>query len=72
MKFRPANALRDHSSRGLAKFHAEFRAEAFNVLNHTVLGTPSTAVNAPRNASGTITSTANSPRILQFALKLIF
>ena len=53
-------------------FHAEFRAEAFNVLNDTIFGTPSTAVNAAKGAFGTITGTANAPRLLQFALKLIF
>jgi hypothetical protein len=52
--------------------HAEFRAEAFNVLNHTVLGTPNTAINAPKNAFGTITSTASTERLLQFALRLTF
>jgi hypothetical protein len=53
-------------------FHAEFRAEAFNVLNHTVLGTPNSTVNAAKNAFGTITSTANDARLLQFAAKLVF
>jgi hypothetical protein len=52
--------------------YAEFRAEAFNVLNHTVLGTPNTAINAPKNAFGTITSTASTERLLQFALRLTF
>jgi hypothetical protein len=53
-------------------FHAEFRAEAFNVLNHTVLGTPNTSINAAKNAFGTITSTASTERLLQFAAKLVF
>lgn len=52
--------------------HAEFRAEAFNVLNHTVLGTPSTSINAAKGAFGTITSTASTERLLQFAAKLVF
>jgi hypothetical protein len=53
-------------------FHAEFRAEAFNVLNHTVLGTPNTSVNAANGAFGTINNTASTERLLQFALKLVF
>ena len=53
-------------------FHAEFRAEAFNVLNHTVLGTPNTSVNAAGGAFGTINNTASTERLLQFALKLVF
>lgn len=53
-------------------FRAEFRAEAFNVLNHTVLGTPNTSVNAAKNAFGTITGTASDARLLQFAAKLVF
>ena len=53
-------------------FHMEFRAEAFNVLNHTVLGTPNTAINAAHNAFGTINSTASTERLLQFAAKLVF
>jgi len=53
-------------------FHMEFRAEAFNILNHTVLGTPNTSVNAANGAFGTINSTASTERLLQFALKLVF
>jgi hypothetical protein len=53
-------------------FHVEFRAEAFNVLNHTVLGTPNTSVNAGKGAFGTITTTASTERLLQFAVKLMF
>lgn len=53
-------------------FHAEFRAEAFNVLNHTVLGTPNASVNAAKGAFGTITGTASDARLLQFAAKLVF
>jgi Carboxypeptidase regulatory-like domain len=47
----------------------EFRAEAFNAFNHAQFGQPDGNVN-----SGTfgIISTANSPRILQLSLKLLF
>jgi hypothetical protein len=47
----------------------QFRAEAFNLLNHANLGVPGTTVNSP---SFGVISSASDPRILQFALKLIF
>jgi hypothetical protein len=47
----------------------EVRAEVFNVTNTPPLGAPNTTVGA--NAFGTITS-AGDPRIVQFALKLMF
>ncbi len=47
----------------------QFRSEFFNVLNHANLGTPGTTVNSP---SFGIISSASDPRILQFALKMIF
>jgi hypothetical protein len=50
----------------------EFRAEYFNVLNHTLLNNP--AVNNPVGSStafGTITGSGD-PRIAQFALKYTF
>ena len=64
---------------------AQFRAEYFNVLNHTNFSTPNpvvfsagptpakpgTAV-AVSPTAGVITGTANSSRQLQFALKLLF
>ena len=47
----------------------QFRSEFFNVLNHANLGAPGTTVNSP---SFGVISSASDPRILQFALKLIF
>jgi len=47
----------------------QFRAEFFNVLNHANLGSPGASVNSP---SFGVISSALDPRILQFALKLIF
>ena len=53
----------------------EFRAEFFNVLNHVNLGLPNTTVFSNGSISGSaglITTTATSPRQIQFGLKLIF
>jgi hypothetical protein len=48
----------------------QFRAESFNALNHVQFAAPNTTVNG--GAFGEISSQANSPRILQVALKLYF
>ena len=49
----------------------EFRAEAFNLFNTTILGTPGNDVNNP-GGLGIVTSAANQARQLQFGLKFIF
>ena len=51
------------------RFKLETRFEAFNAINHTNFGTPVTAQNSA--SFGRLTS-ANDPRILQFAMKLQF
>jgi hypothetical protein len=51
----------------------EFRAEYFDVLNHTELSNPS--VSNPISSStsfGTITGTQGGPRIAQFSMKFLF
>jgi len=48
----------------------QFRAEAFNALNHTNLGTPNRFVNTPQ--FGTITEAATPGRELQLGLRLSF
>lgn len=48
----------------------QFRAEAFNIANRAEFGLPGTAIGSP--AAGVITSQANPPRDIQFALKLLF
>jgi len=56
-------------------WNLQFRAEAFNILNHTTYTTPTLGVFAGTNYStsaGIITRTATSSRQLQFALKLQF
>ena len=51
----------------------EFRAEYFDLLNHTELGNPSVSNPAPSSTSfGSITGTQGGPRIAQFALKVTF
>jgi Carboxypeptidase regulatory-like domain/TonB-dependent Receptor Plug Domain len=53
----------------------QFRAEFFNVLNHTNFGTPNATVfssGAISPSAGLITATATTSRQIQFGLKLIF
>ncbi len=55
----------------------QFRAEFFNVLNHTNFGTPnevvySAAGTTPSPTAGVITSTSTTSRQIQFGLKLLF
>ncbi|HXQ27259.1 MAG TPA: carboxypeptidase regulatory-like domain-containing protein [Candidatus Acidoferrales bacterium] len=69
------------------KLNTEFRAEFFNIINHTNLGQPVGAVFAgtsgttppffttsvyPSGTAGVVTSTATTSRQIQFALKLLF
>jgi hypothetical protein len=59
-------------------FRAEFRGEAFNVLNHPMFQAPSRTSSAIFNNLGvastpqTLTATSVDERELQFGLKLIF
>ncbi len=46
----------------------QFRAEFFNVFNHAQFAPPNTALG--NSAFGTVTATANQPRIGQFSLRL--
>ena len=51
--------------------HLEFRAEAFNLFNTVIFGTPHSDINSPSNF-GLVTSAANSARVMQFGLRLVF
>lgn len=55
----------------------QFRAEAFNILNHANFSTPnaivySSATTVPNPTAGEITSTATTSRQIQFGLKLLW
>ena len=53
----------------------QFRAEFFNILNHTNFNTPNLIVFTPSGGSptaGVITSTATTSRQIQFAVKLLW
>ncbi|MGC2162690.1 MAG: carboxypeptidase-like regulatory domain-containing protein [Silvibacterium sp.] len=59
------------------KINLQFRAEFFNVLNHTNFGTPnevvySSAGTTPSPTAGVITSTSSTSRQIQFGAKLLF
>ena len=47
-----------------------FRAEFFNLFNHAQFGLPINDINAV--GFGAVNSTVNNPRLVQFALKLMF
>jgi hypothetical protein len=48
----------------------QFRAEFFNAFNNVVWGAPDSSLGDP--TFGQVLSMANTPRQIQFALKLIF
>jgi hypothetical protein len=52
------------------RLSAQFRAEAFNALNQVVFGSPNTVLSSGQ--FGVISSQSNSPRTIQFGLKLLF
>ncbi|HWE48798.1 MAG TPA: carboxypeptidase-like regulatory domain-containing protein [Bryobacteraceae bacterium] len=61
--------------RATERISAQFRAEFFNIMNHTNLGNVNTTVfsnGAPSPTAGLITTTATDSRRLQLGLKLIF
>ena len=48
----------------------EFRAETFNLFNTVIFGTPTNDISG--SGFGLVTQTANSPRVMQFGLKVIY
>ncbi len=52
----------------------EFRTEFFNVLNRTILRRPNTfgGSNNPNSIFGRVFGQSNTPRVIQFGLKLLF
>jgi hypothetical protein len=52
----------------------QFRAEFFNAFNRTVFAAPNTnwSASAVGNPFGQVTGQANSPRVIQFALRVDF
>nr|MBA2302251.1 hypothetical protein [Acidobacteriota bacterium] len=51
--------------------YAEFRVEAFNILNHPSFGAPGRDILAP-NTFGIITSTVSAPRVVELVFKFHF
>ena len=56
---------------GGERYHLQFRAEAYNVFNHTNFALPSAVFNSP-TTFGVITETASASRVMQFALRFDF
>jgi Carboxypeptidase regulatory-like domain/TonB-dependent Receptor Plug Domain/TonB dependent receptor len=55
------------------KLDSEFRAEFFNIINHTNFGQPNPdALTFISPTAGQITTQATNPRQIQFAIKLLF
>jgi hypothetical protein len=57
------------------RINLQFRAEAFNILNRSNYGTPNAILfsgTSVSSSAGLITTTATTPRQIQFGLKLIF
>jgi hypothetical protein len=52
------------------KARFQLRAEAYNIVNHPVFGSPNTQVN--NSLFGVINSQANRPRTMQFMGRLTF
>jgi hypothetical protein len=62
-------------TRVMERAQLQFRAEFFNVSNHTNLGTPNATVfsnGAISSSAGVITATTTTSRQIQFGLKLVF
>jgi hypothetical protein len=56
--------------RPIERMTIQFRAEAFNAFNRVQFGAPNTTLSSAQ--FGVISTQANSPRTIQFALKVLF
>ncbi len=54
------------------KVSAQFRTEFYNLFNRTQFGNPGNYYNPTSTGFGWITSQANNPRLVQFAMKVMF
>jgi hypothetical protein len=64
------SAFKNFSLTPEGKVHLQFRAEFFNIFNRVQFGYPGQSLGS--SSFGQITTIANSPRLVQFALKLAF
>jgi hypothetical protein len=53
-----------------AGLRLQVRIEAFNLLNYTQFGNPNTTLNSA--SIGQVTTQANSPRQMQFGVKMLW
>jgi hypothetical protein len=51
--------------------HIDFRAETYNIFNTVVYAAPAANISTP-STFGVVSTMANSPRSMQFALKIGF
>ncbi|MCI0541788.1 MAG: hypothetical protein L0Z50_41860, partial [Verrucomicrobiales bacterium] len=58
--------------RARERWSVQFRAEAFNLFNTPQFGFPNQGFGNLGRGFGEITTQANSPRQMQFALKVLF
>jgi hypothetical protein len=53
------------------RVHAQFRAEAYNVINHGIFAQPAANISTP-NTVGKISATSADNRSIQLAIKVLF
>jgi hypothetical protein len=53
------------------RVHAQFRAEAYNIINHPIFSNPANNINTS-NTVGRVTGTSMDNRSIQLALKILF
>jgi len=51
--------------------HAQFRAEAYNIINHPIFSNPANNINTT-NTIGRVTGTSMDNRSIQLAVKVLF